>query len=110
MQIFFSFAKDFLNSELEIFFSFTYLSYRVDENLLLASCRAELLRRGQRMSAASWGTLSEEQARRHCSINNTQPNRSQHILFTSSTHFIFAPVRLLPSPRTTGGKVGPEQN
>ncbi|EFN63800.1 hypothetical protein EAG_10138 [Camponotus floridanus] len=40
------------------------------------------------MSAASWGTLSEEQARRHCSINNTQPNRSQHILFTSSTHFM----------------------
>ncbi|TGZ45760.1 hypothetical protein DBV15_09447 [Temnothorax longispinosus] len=40
------------------------------------------------MSAASWGTLSGVQARRHCSINNTQPNRSQHILFTSSTHFI----------------------
>ncbi|KAL6260636.1 hypothetical protein P5V15_008156 [Pogonomyrmex californicus] len=40
------------------------------------------------MSAASWGTFGGVQARRYCSINNTQPNRSQHIPFTSSTHFI----------------------
>lgn len=32
--------------------------------------------------------VRDVQARRHCSIDNTQPNRSQHIPFTSSTHFI----------------------
>lgn len=35
------------------------------------------------------------QARRHCSIDNAQPNSSQHIPFISSTHFILPPV---PTP------------
>lgn len=61
------------------------------------------LPRSQRMSAASWGLSRRVQARRHCSINNTQPNRSQHIPFISSTHFILPPR---PPPKYKGGKQG----
>ena len=61
------------------------------------------LPRSQGMSAASWGLSRRVQARRHCSINNTQPNRSQHIPFISSTHFILPPV---PTPDTDKGETG----
>lgn len=61
------------------------------------------LPRSQRMSAASWGLSRRVQARRHCSINNTQPNRSQHIPFISSTHFILPPC---PPPTDKRGKQG----
>lgn len=61
------------------------------------------LPRSQGMSAASWGLSRRVQARRHCSINNTQPNRSQHIPFISSTHFILPPV---PTPDTDKGDTG----
>lgn len=64
-----------------------------------------VLPRSQKMSAACWGlSLSRRvQARRHCSINNTQPNRSQHIPFISSTHFILPPC---PPPTDKGEEQG----
>lgn len=82
-----------------------HLKIRFDQDnfinrLLLAG---GALPRSQRMSAASWGLSRRVQARRHCSINNTQPNRSQHIPFISSTHFILPPR---PSPKYKGGKQG----
>ena len=73
--------------------------------LLSSCCQAEVFFLAVRKCQLPAGvSLSRRvQARRHCSINNTQPNRSQHIPFISSTHFILPPC---PPPTDKGEEQG----